>query len=430
MLQKCGIVLMLDFSSLSFVMANVLFIDTEPETIQAIRDAGHEVERGELGFRTGYPLLPHPPHEFDLMVCDLRRPACFDTTYWGPGMNDNYQCKIAKSIQEIWYRDRQGNLRPKFEIIHPSQMPSRSPGTFGSTDIFTAVSKGGIPFILFLNKEWLRHVHYRSPDFCSLSWSFERTKATKLAITTIMDRVLAALDYDAKLALPIEFSIVESSYRPGVHAKNPFITIPLVTNAISQVFGEVVALDKGAIWAVPAFEDNAGFCVRLLEKLDSFLTIQSSLLPLAVGGAPEQDFPSKEANSIRDVFISHASEDKAEVARPLAEALKAKGISVWFDEYELTLGDRLRRRIEEGLRVSRYGVTILSDSFFRKRWPQEELDALFALERQSKKILPVWHRLSESDIAHHVPLLADRLAISTDKGIEGVAEAILQAVRQ
>ena len=44
-----------------------------------------------------------------------------------------------------------------------------------------------------------------------------------------------------------------------------------------------------------------------------------------------------------DVFISHASEDKEEVARPLAEALRKNGLSVWYDEFELKIGDSLRR---------------------------------------------------------------------------------------
>ena|ERR1035441_962014 len=33
-----------------------------------------------------------------------------------------------------------------------------------------------------------------------------------------------------------------------------------------------------------------------------------------------------------DVFISHASEDKATVARPLAELLRKAGLKVWLDE--------------------------------------------------------------------------------------------------
>jgi hypothetical protein len=82
-----------------------------------------------------------------------------------------------------------------------------------------------------------------------------------------------------------------------------------------------------------------------------------------------------------DVFISHASEDKAVVAKPLADMLQAKGLKVWYDEYTLSIGDNLRRSIEQGLAGSRYGIVVLSPNFFAKKWTQLELDGLFALER-------------------------------------------------
>jgi hypothetical protein len=52
------------------------------------------------------------------------------------------------------------------------------------------------------------------------------------------------------------------------------------------------------------------------------------------------------------IFLSHASEDQAEFVRPLAEALSAfpDEFRVWYSEYELTLGDRLLAKIEEGLK--------------------------------------------------------------------------------
>jgi Domain of unknown function (DUF1883)/TIR domain len=77
-----------------------------------------------------------------------------------------------------------------------------------------------------------------------------------------------------------------------------------------------------------------------------------------------------------DVFISHASEDKDAVARPLAEHLRDLGVSVWLDAFELRIGDSLRRKIDAGLAGSRFGVVVLSRSFFRKGWPQYELDGL------------------------------------------------------
>jgi len=69
----------------------------------------------------------------------------------------------------------------------------------------------------------------------------------------------------------------------------------------------------------------------------------------------------------RDVFISHAFEDKASIARPLTDALIRAGFSVWFDEYELKIGDSLRGKIDEGLKNSHYGIVILSKYFFSPR---------------------------------------------------------------
>ena len=71
-----------------------------------------------------------------------------------------------------------------------------------------------------------------------------------------------------------------------------------------------------------------------------------------------------------DVFICHASEDKATVVEPLAMALGREGLRVWYDRSVLTIGDSLRRKISEGLSRSRLGVVVISPAFFTKSWPQ------------------------------------------------------------
>ena len=65
---------------------------------------------------------------------------------------------------------------------------------------------------------------------------------------------------------------------------------------------------------------------------------------------------------IPDFFISHASEDKDEVARPLALELRKHGFNVWFDEFELRVGDSLTKKINAGLARSRFGVVVLSEA--------------------------------------------------------------------
>jgi len=130
-----------------------------------------------------------------------------------------------------------------------------------------------------------------------------------------------------------------------------------------------------------------------------------------------------------DLFISHASEDKDEIVRPLATALKNAGFKVWYDEFTLTIGDSLRESIDRGLASSRYGLVILSKNFFRKKWSKTELNGLAAREREGKKvILPVWHKIDRDYVLQFSPTLADRLAVSTENGIAKVVEEVLRVV--
>ena len=115
-----------------------------------------------------------------------------------------------------------------------------------------------------------------------------------------------------------------------------------------------------------------------------------------------------------DAFLSHAGEDKNEVAVPLADALAARGIRVWLDAISMTVGDSLNR----------FGVVVLSQNFFAKEWPQRELDGLVAREVEGQKvILPVWHQIDKSGVLRYSPTLADKLAVTTKNGIDAVAES-------
>lgn len=115
-----------------------------------------------------------------------------------------------------------------------------------------------------------------------------------------------------------------------------------------------------------------------------------------------------------DFFISHAHEDKVDFVEDLATRLKALGASVWYDEMTLRVGDKLRRSIDRGLGSSKFGVVVLSEHFFRKEWPQRELDGLTVLEAAGKsRILPIWHKVSKDEVARFSPTLADTLALKT-----------------
>jgi TIR domain-containing protein len=130
-----------------------------------------------------------------------------------------------------------------------------------------------------------------------------------------------------------------------------------------------------------------------------------------------------------DVFISHASEDKDELVRPLASALKNANVSVWYDEFSLKLGDSLRESIDLGLANSRYGVVVLSKKFFEKHWPTQELNGLATKEVNGNKvILPIWHRVTFEEVRAFSPILADRLAENSAVGLERVVQRIVEVL--
>jgi hypothetical protein len=131
-----------------------------------------------------------------------------------------------------------------------------------------------------------------------------------------------------------------------------------------------------------------------------------------------------------DVFISHAWEDKEAVARPLARLLERMGLSVWYDEALLRPGDSLSSRVDEGLANARFGVVVLSKSFFDKDWPKYELSGLKTRQiRGEQIIIPIWHDITIDDILTHSPPLADLLGLKTADGpLEEIARAIFYLV--
>lgn len=131
-----------------------------------------------------------------------------------------------------------------------------------------------------------------------------------------------------------------------------------------------------------------------------------------------------------DVFVSYASEDRDNVAQPLAEALIKNGLRVWYDQFELKMGDGLRRKLDEGLTQSTYGIVILSPSFFSKHFTNLELDGLAQREVNGKKvILPIWHNVTDKDVRNYSSTLADRIAASWESGIDVVIKMIKDAVQ-
>jgi hypothetical protein len=129
----------------------------------------------------------------------------------------------------------------------------------------------------------------------------------------------------------------------------------------------------------------------------------------------------------KDLFISHASEDKSDFVRPLADLLREYGLDVWYDEFELKIGKSLSRSIDKGISNSNFGLIVLSKSFFNKNWTEYELKSLNSFEIENGDILlPIWKNVTAKEVRKFSPYLADKFALTTNDSIEDIALKIIE----
>lgn len=89
------------------------------------------------------------------------------------------------------------------------------------------------------------------------------------------------------------------------------------------------------------------------------------------------------------VFISHRKQDSV-AARELARQIQGAGHAVWFDEWEITPGDSIVERIDQGLNAANYLILCYSASG-SSAWVDREWMSTLARQLSSHdiRILPV-----------------------------------------
>jgi len=167
--------------------------------------------------------------------------------------------------------------------------------------------------------------------------------------------------------------------------------------------------------------------LRHQDKILKTIQAQSNIQ----NNPPGIQIESKTETIQYDIFLSHASEDKTDFVKPLAIKLQELGFKVWYDEFTLKVGDSLRKKIDEGLKNSRYGTIIISESFIKKNWTAYELDSMVAKEMDGHKmILPIWHKVTKDDVINFSPNLADKVALNSSlHSIEEIANQLAEVLR-
>ncbi|MBU2583470.1 MAG: TIR domain-containing protein [Alphaproteobacteria bacterium] len=125
-----------------------------------------------------------------------------------------------------------------------------------------------------------------------------------------------------------------------------------------------------------------------------------------------------------DVFISHASEDKEAIARPLFEACNRLGLKAFLDEAHIGFGQSFAAKINTALGASRTILAVVTPHSTTKDWPLQEINTALALEISGeKKVVPVM--VGSPDLTH-LPLLRTKRWISW----EGNADSVIRQMKQ
>jgi hypothetical protein len=149
----------------------------------------------------------------------------------------------------------------------------------------------------------------------------------------------------------------------------------------------------------------------------------------SAGSTVKEPKTSKKAKSTtenRDVFLAHAGLDKNNYVRPFCAALDIKGISYWLDEAEIKWGDDITAKINEGMRISRYVIVFISESFLGRKWPEKEMSTAMSRENRLGKtiLLPLFIEKAEV-ILNEYPLLEGKSYLEWGKGLQFILDMLI-----
>lgn len=130
-----------------------------------------------------------------------------------------------------------------------------------------------------------------------------------------------------------------------------------------------------------------------------------------------------------DLFLCHAWDDRREAADELHGLLEDEGVSVWFSEKDIILGQPFMREIDKGLAKTRIGLVLITPAFLKRieggGVSEKELSELLARDL----LIPVAHGVTYDEIRAVSPLLGSRNGMSTDEdSMKGIAKKVAELV--
>ena len=126
------------------------------------------------------------------------------------------------------------------------------------------------------------------------------------------------------------------------------------------------------------------------------------------------------------IFISHASEDKDAIARPIFEACAKLGMKAFLDEAHIGWGQSFTQKINTALGSARPVLAIVSQVSVTKEWPVTEVNTALSLEVSGqKKVVPLL--VGRPDLSR-LPLVQGKDCMAWNGDAAAVARRLKAAV--
>ena len=127
----------------------------------------------------------------------------------------------------------------------------------------------------------------------------------------------------------------------------------------------------------------------------------------------------------KDIFISHSSKDKEDAER-LAADLKNAGAKVWFDAWEIGIGESITESVENGLVNSKFVGIWITKNAIQSGWVEKEWRSRVKEEIEKGHVIVLPLLAEKCDL----PLfLQDKLYADFTESYEKAFEQLLRTIQ-
>jgi hypothetical protein len=116
---------------------------------------------------------------------------------------------------------------------------------------------------------------------------------------------------------------------------------------------------------------------------------------------------------LRHIFLCHAWDDRQGAAKELYDLLVGCGVSVWFSENDIGLGEPFLRAIDKGLAKSRIGIVLVTPSLLKRVPSGGVADKELSVLLQRDQLIPIMHNTTYDALREVSPMLASRNGLDT-----------------